>query len=654
MKKIFFILSLFIILTLSLEAEYISYDTSISLLMKADTKSFPEADQVFVENNKVTLDSKCLDTTVEETYKKVLTERGKQSGSYAVFFYDTDYDTTIVNLIEVIKPDRTVNKIDASKILKPMNASAYMSFMNIYSETEWLLIGFIPNLSTGDIIHTIQTRITHKAKMDDNYSDRIMVENYSPYLKQYYELTAPAIINLDIYNINEKPGLVNYSVNEANGKKTYKWDIDNTPQIIYEPYMEQFDKFGYYISLTTIKSWQDISKWYYSLVAPHLSIDDAMKDTVHALIKDCKTKEEKIKKIFYWVAPSIRYLGVDREKGKPGFEPHDVTYTFSTRGGVCRDKSALLVAMLREAGIPSDPILIAAGYQLNHVAPVIMFNHAVSVSYDDKGNPEYFFDPTAETTKDFFPQYEEDCSYIIASEKGDDLKLVPVSKPSRNNTAINIAIKVNNNFSATGKLTGKFSGLSDSYIRESLMNMTPQKIKELVEETVTNMHPLAEVIDFSVSDPKDKSKNIEFSADFSIPNYINKDKNQVYIPFEASKFSLASTIDYSMGAFQLSERKYPFKLPGTFSIDIIEDLKVPFQLNDMSIPKVPDLNYEGFNLTQDTKLLEDNTDLFSKISFSSEKIHFSQQDFIPLKTKLSFIEQLEKLYIIGGIKEVSQ
>jgi len=411
---------------------------------------------------------------------------------------------------------------------------------------------------------------------------------------------------------------------------------------------------AYYIVYTTIKRWNDISKWYYSLVAPHLSIDDAIKDTVRTLIKDCKTKDEKIKKIFYWVAPSIRYLGVDREKGKPGFEPHDVTYTFSTRGGVCRDKSALLVSMFREAGIPSDPILIAAGYQLNPVAPVIMFNHAVVVSYDEKGQPEYFFDPTAETTKDFFPQYEEDCSYIIASEKGDDLKLVPVSKPSRNNTAINISITVNNNLSADGKITGKFSGLSDSYIRSSLMNMTPQKIKELVEETVTDMHPLAEVIDFVVSDPKDKSKDIEFSANFSIPNYINKDKNQVYIPFEASKFSLASTIDYSLGAFQLSERKYPFKLPGTFSIDITEELKVPFQLNEMSMPRVPELNYEGFKLTQETKLLEDNTNLLSKTSFSSEKIHFTQGEFIPVRAKLSFMEQLEQLYIIGGIKEVSQ
>jgi hypothetical protein len=199
-----------------------------------------------------------------------------------------------------------------------------------------------------------------------------------------------------------------------------------------------------------------------------------------------------------------------------------------------------------------------------------------------------------------------------------------------------------------------FKGLSDSYIREDLMQKNPQKIKEQVEDLITSMHPLAEISDYTVSDPKDKSKNIEFTAKFKIPNYINKDGKSIYIPLESSKLSLAPTYEYGLNAFQLSERKYPFKLMGTFSINVTEQLKVPFQMNEMSLPKVPDIDYNGFKLTQDIKLMENNTKLFCKTDFSSEKVHFDIKDFLPIKARLAVLDQLEKLYIIGSTNKTDK
>jgi hypothetical protein len=44
-------------------------------------------------------------------------------------------------------------------------------------------------------------------------------------------------------------------------------------------------------------------------------------------------------------------MGLTPEKDRPGFEPHDVEITYGKKYGVCRDKAALLVSMLREAGL---------------------------------------------------------------------------------------------------------------------------------------------------------------------------------------------------------------------------------------------------------------------------------------------------------------
>jgi hypothetical protein len=63
---------------------------------------------------------------------------------------------------------------------------------------------------------------------------------------------------------------------------------------------------------------------------PHLEATSPdMTNTVNELIAGAKTDMEKIKAIFYYVSKNIRYMGLTPEKDRPGFEPHDVKYTFA-------------------------------------------------------------------------------------------------------------------------------------------------------------------------------------------------------------------------------------------------------------------------------------------------------------------------------------
>ena len=98
------------------------------------------------------------------------------------------------------------------------------------------------------------------------------------------------------------------------------------------------------------------------LSSPHLeATTPEMKQTVESLIAGSETDLDRIKALFYYVSKKIRYMGVTPEKDRPGFEPHDVRLTFDKKYGVCRDKAALLVSMLRMAGLKAYPVLINVG-----------------------------------------------------------------------------------------------------------------------------------------------------------------------------------------------------------------------------------------------------------------------------------------------------
>ena len=121
-------------------------------------------------------------------------------------------------------------------------------------------------------------------------------------------------------------------------------------------------------------------------------------------------------------------MGLTLEDDAPGYEPHDVALTFENRYGVCRDKAALLVALLRLAGVEAYPVLIHAGAKMDPEIPSPYFNHAV-VAVARPASGYLLMDPTDESTKDLLPAYLSDKSYLVARPEGERLLTSPARRP---------------------------------------------------------------------------------------------------------------------------------------------------------------------------------------------------------------------------------
>src|SRR5207302_5926817 len=178
----------------------------------------------------------------------------------------------------------------------------------------------------------------------------------------------------------------------------HRWEINNVPRMFDEPSMPPYEMVLQRLLISTTPDWQMVSKWYWELSKPHLeATTPAMLVKVEELIKKAHPSNdmERIKAVFYDVAQKIRYMGLTPEKDRPGYEPHDVKLTFENKYGVCRDKAALLVSMLRAAGFKSYPVLINVGAKKDPDVDKPFFNHAI-VSVEVK-SPEYvLMDPSAE------------------------------------------------------------------------------------------------------------------------------------------------------------------------------------------------------------------------------------------------------------------
>lgn len=169
-----------------------------------------------------------------------------------------------------------------------------------------------------------------------------------------------------------------------------------------------------------------------------------------------------VRALFDFVSREVRYMGAMAESEAPGYEPHDVSLTFDNRYGVCRDKAALLVAMLRMAGIDAWPVLINVGPRKDPQVPQPYFNHAiVAADSGDPADPYLLMDPTSETTRSLLPEYLCEMSYLVARDEGEGIRETPPLPVEQNLLRAETVYTLHADASADVTTTLSFAGVND-------------------------------------------------------------------------------------------------------------------------------------------------------------------------------------------------
>jgi TPR repeat protein/transglutaminase-like putative cysteine protease len=144
------------------------------------------------------------------------------------------------------------------------------------------------------------------------------------------------------------------------------------------------------IDLSEYRDWSQVAQWALTLFP-----DMAKQVEVQALARrfDGKTPEQRASQALHWVQDEIRYFSVSM--GENSHRPAAPVTVLKRRFGDCKDKTQLLVSLLRAMGIEAQPVLLHATsptLPAQLLPAPTSFNHAiVRVVLDGKA---YFVDPT--------------------------------------------------------------------------------------------------------------------------------------------------------------------------------------------------------------------------------------------------------------------
>lgn len=547
------------------------------LLVKVNETTYPNANAVYVFDS-THINVEPTGQYISKSHKliKILSDQGINEFAKATFGYMKSYGTLRVKYAFVITPQGERKKVPKESI-KDMPLPAFEGSKAFIPNVRLVTITF-PGLEKGSSIEYEVDEHMITPPVKDNFDFYDLFEGNEPIREKQVFIDIPEAMKLSYLVDN---GNINFEKTKKDGKVEYHWWREDVKGIVDEPGMPPTSDIATKLLATTMKSWKEWSRWYYELCKPDIYTDSTLNVLIDSLIAGGRTREDSIKALFYFVSRKIRYVETTLTGKRAGYEPAPAPQIFKRGYGVCRDKAALLVAMLRKIGIDAHIVLTNPVIHIEEKIPVDQFNHAI-VAIKTKSGYRYL-DPTAENTKVFLPAYEEGKSVLVCNSEGEDIATIPYTDPSRNSMLFSSDETLSGD-TLKGILTVRTKGLFDNQMRNLLEKMSPAMAKTVFQGMVQSVAENAVVDSMVTSNYKDYSVPFSVKLLFHAADYGNFADNSIRLPSRCMK-GLSMGIGHGgANLFSLDKRKYPLYLWLVMKIEGKVDMKIPEGYKVSSLP----------------------------------------------------------------------
>jgi len=600
---------------------------------------------ISVIRENVSIDLKADGRYVKSTHVlyKALNKTGQQILKKRYFPYHRHYNRINISLARLIKADSRVVQVPADAIYD--TSSLQLPDMNIFDANARAKSIVFNDLDVGDTIEMIIEEECFNPPMEGAFSDTFYLQDFYPIGIKTIRIRTPKDVPL-IFAVRD--GVADFKKTTSAENITYEWQVKGVGSAAKEPLMPPLINFAPRLVVSTIDSWESVSRWYFQQVKPKMKVEGPLREKVRALTASLETENEIIDTIFDFVSQKIRYMGLGTGVNK-GYVPKPVSETLETRYGICRDVAALMAAMLNEAGIEAYVSLTALGYEMDKKIPSLSFNHAIVAIKMSDGRLIYA-DPTMKNTGGLLISQEHDQDVLISTPEGDTLRRTPGKLSSDNMVKISAISELMLDGSLITKVTYKACGVYNSYLRERFSAVTSEDLNGRVARILQKSFPGARISKLIRHNGDDRNDSFSMELVFRIKDYaiVAEDLMQVKLPLSHGNFDMFSKELFRSAA--LTNRKTEWNIGTTFGVVEEESLIYPNGYGVFSFPDpqmlskgslVYEMSYDAFENRQTSK-----HGITYRRKLSIDKKCLSREEYEHLKVILKAADKAERGEVI--------
>ncbi len=385
---------------------------------------------------------------------------------------------------------------------------------------------------------------------------------------------------------------------------TYTWEIRDLPWIPEEEhspgYLAMAPRLGitYFPAsaskpeLIPLKNWQSVSAWQAGYADAAAQVTPSITDKSAELSRQSKTELDRIRAIAAFVQQT-NYVAVDLNlMHGGGYIPRPAAQVLAKNYGDCKDKVALMRALLKAAGIDSYQVVIHAGdrrfvrpewpspMQFNHAIVAVRVSSATNlptVLDHPKLGRLLIFDPTDPVTPVGDLPREEQGSYalVLAGSDGDLVK-APQLPPGDDRIERAVVVDWNGNGVSAHMLT-KYFGQSGSSMRYAARQDGVDELKRGLERSYSRRLGSVTLDKIAPVDHADEGR-MELAVDFGVRQFGQLMQGRMLL---LRPGMLVPDPDY---IFQNKDRQLPVKLSARSRRDSVT-IKLP---QGFTVDEMPD------------------------------------------------------------------
>jgi hypothetical protein len=565
---------------------------------------FPSADGVVVfDRRNVQVEVSGLSRTVQQTLRKALTANGARQLAAELLPYDPLSAEVEVVRCRVLPAQGGVRDVDLATVIDSPDPQSLIYWNSRHKTVP------IGRLEPGDAVELVTRRVgftyalldgdqgTDESRfvppMKGHFYDIVPFWSTWPVAEQRYRVTVPLDKHLQYQFYN---GAAEVSDRIVEGRRVLTFTMAGFRPPEREPGMVALSDVAPKLLLTTAADWKAKAAWFHDVQekASCFAVTPELKRVAAQITAGLTTDEERVAALNHWAAENIRYVGLHMGTGE-GYTLHPASMTLRDRGGVCKDKAGILVALLRAAGYESYPAMTMAGERIENIA-ADQFNHCVTV-WRKPDNTTVLLDPTwIPGVREMWSSREQQQEVLMGLPEGTDLLTTPISPPEKHplDLTVHSTLKANGTLEGTLKLVA--DGQSDAALRRLYRSRVRSDWAALDEMMLTSVDPRAVSLKSTRSDPDDLTKPFSMEIEFRIPGYARtlEGGSLMLVPLVArDPVGQAMHADEFALSTKLAERHYPVRIGCSKLVRLSERMTLPVGSKVEGLPDAVKLDGGG-------------------------------------------------------------
>jgi Tfp pilus assembly protein PilF len=502
---------------------------------------------------------------------KIVNEAGARTFSVISLPYAAANESPTIEKIVVHHPDGTSTETpaaDAMDMPAPVTQQA-----PLYSDLKMLQVP-VRGLRTGDSLE-YRVRIQRKnAEAAAQFWDAFSFLKDVVVQSQTVTLDVPAEKHVQVWSPTIKAVLT-----ENAGRRIYKWASSQLKPTVVDnkKAKEPVEHPKPDIAWTTFHSWQEVGEWYRALSIPRAAPTDALRSQADEITRDAKSPEEQIQALYSFVSARIRYIGIDFGVGR--YQPHAAAEILANRYGDCKDKDALLQALLRAKGFNPGSALIGVNIE---VAPELpspaFFNHVITMVTLPSGRIWMDSTPGVAPFQLLIEPLRDKEALVIPPNGASALELTPATLPFPFEDRFEAEASLSTDGELKGKVNVQLRSDNELIVRSVAQNLAPAQWDQGTQ-LLANLWGFSGTTSNSSFDRADDTKSpLHFSYDYTRKPFGDWDNFRIVPLFPVNPLPAAAekkpSGEIDLGAVRTEVSRSRIQLPQGFSADLPDAVHV--------------------------------------------------------------------------------